>query len=110
MAIGPVPVPVIGKESDCALASQRRSLMTRFQAGGKPEASTYVELPEDHHVDGVQVGETLAGDTLAGARVRERFGVTVLMIRRPRADGGEIRLAPALINARVRDGIYKQRA
>jgi CIC family chloride channel protein len=74
---------------------QRRSLMTRFHGGTKPEDSTYVELPEDHHVDGVKVGDTLTGDTLAGARVRERFGVTVLMIRRRRADGGEIRLAPA---------------
>jgi len=74
---------------------QRRSLMTRFQEGGKPDSSTYVELPEDQHVDGVKVGETLAGDTLAGARVRERFGVTVLMIRRRGVDGSEIRLAPA---------------
>jgi K+/H+ antiporter YhaU regulatory subunit KhtT len=46
-------------------------------------------------VDGVQVGETLAGDTLAGVRVRERFGVTVLMIRRRGTGGREIRLAPA---------------
>jgi CIC family chloride channel protein len=74
---------------------QRRSLMTKFHGGDKPESSTYVELPEDHHVDGVRVGEALAGDTLAGSRVRERFGVTVLMVRRRRPDGSELRLAPA---------------
>ena len=47
-------------------------------------------------VGGIQerVGDTLAGATLAESRLRERFGVTVLMIRRRLADGGESRLAP----------------
>ncbi|MCZ6650149.1 MAG: chloride channel protein [Acidobacteria bacterium] len=73
---------------------QRRTLVTKFRGGEGPDASAYVELPQDHHVDGVRVGEALAGSTLAESRLREKFGVTVLMIRRRLADGGENRLAP----------------
>jgi CIC family chloride channel protein len=74
---------------------QRRTLVTKFRGGEGPDASAYVELPRDHHVDGVRVGKALAGSTLAESRLREQFGVTVLMIRRRLADGAESRLAPS---------------
>lgn len=73
---------------------QRRTLVTKFRGAGGADASAYVELPEDYHVDGVQVGEALAGATLSESRLREKFSVTVLMIRRRLADGAERRLAP----------------
>lgn len=73
---------------------QRRTLVTKFRGAEGPDAAAYVELPRDYHVDGVQVGKALAGCTLAESRLREKFGVTVLMIRRRLADGGESRLAP----------------
>jgi Trk K+ transport system NAD-binding subunit len=73
---------------------QRRSMMTKFQAGGGRDESTYVELPADHRVDGVMVGPALAGQALSEARLRERFGVTVLMVRRRGRGGDEIRLVP----------------
>ncbi len=43
---------------------------------------------------GLQVGASLAGLSLAESALREKFGVTVLMIRRRRAGGGEKRLVP----------------
>lgn len=72
----------------------RRSLLARFDTAGAPSnAPTYVELPADHQVDNVQVPASLVGHTVTESRFRERFGVSVLMIRR--SDGGkETRLIP----------------
>jgi CIC family chloride channel protein len=74
----------------------RKSMMTKFhglQAEDSAE-SPYVELPEDYRVDGVKVGENLAGRTVAESGLRDSFDVTVLLIRRRDASGRELRLVP----------------
>jgi CIC family chloride channel protein len=75
---------------------QRKSMTTKFrglQRELEPE-STYVELPADYRVDGVKVGNDLADRTVAESGLRDRYGVTVLMVRRRDAAGRELRLAP----------------
>ncbi|MFQ5719805.1 MAG: ClcB-like voltage-gated chloride channel protein [Acidobacteriota bacterium] len=73
----------------------RKTLVTRFLGVDEElhDESTYVELPESHRVDGVALPATLAGLSVRDARLRERFGVTVLMIRRLH-QGGETSLVP----------------
>jgi len=73
----------------------RRSLFTRFQPEGNGDnAPTYVELPADHLVEEVPVPSDFIGLTVADSHVRERYGVTVLLVQRMAAAGKENRLIP----------------
>jgi CIC family chloride channel protein len=74
----------------------RRSLVARFQseAAGEEADPTYVELPAHYRVEGVPASASLVGSTMAEARLRDRYGVTVLLIRRRDATGGEARIVP----------------
>ncbi|MFQ5668936.1 MAG: ClcB-like voltage-gated chloride channel protein [Acidobacteriota bacterium] len=74
----------------------RKSLMTHFKPADRREGeeSTFVELPARYRVDGIEVGESLAGQTVAEARLRDRFGVMVLMICRKDRAGKEMRMVP----------------
>ncbi len=74
----------------------RRTMMAKFRGpAGTGQEDTYVELPANYRIDGLVVGESLAGRTVAETRLRDRFGVTVLMIRRLDGGGQEQRLVPA---------------
>ncbi len=72
----------------------RRSLLARLEAHEDDETKpTYVELPEDHEVAEVDIPAALIGQTFGEARLRERFGVSVLVLRR-REGGRTVRLLP----------------
>jgi len=61
----------------------QRSLVARFQSDVATEPGpTYVELPADHQVEDLPVPPGVAGLTVAEARFRERYGVSVLLVRR----------------------------
>lgn len=72
----------------------RRSLLARFEPGTPGERPVYVELPGDHVVDEIVVPRALVGTTLAQARFRDSFGVSVLVLRRVDAQGKVTRLLP----------------
>jgi CIC family chloride channel protein len=72
----------------------RRSLLARLEATEEDQTKpTYVELPEDHEVAEVEVPAHLIGLTFGDARLRERFGVSVLVLSR-REGGRTVRLLP----------------
>ncbi len=73
----------------------RRSLLARLETAAEQEETrpTYIELPQDHEVEDVEVPASLIGQTFADARLRERFGVSVLVLRR-REGGRTVRLLP----------------
>jgi CBS-domain-containing membrane protein len=72
----------------------RRSLLARLEAHEDDETKpTYVELPEDHEVAEVDIPSALIGQTFGEARLRERFGVSVLVLRR-KEGGRTVRLLP----------------
>jgi chloride channel protein, CIC family len=60
-----------------------------LQRSGVPAPSSGPGAPADSRVDEMEVPAALIGESLAGARVRERFGLSVLMLRR-----GETWLVP----------------
>lgn len=72
----------------------RRSLLARFDEDLPGARPTYVELPEDHIVDESSVPPELVGLTFSEARVRERYGVSVLILRRMDERGRPQRLIP----------------
>jgi CBS domain-containing protein len=73
----------------------RRSLLARFELEDDPaRRPVYVELPGDHSIDEVVVPAPLVGRTFAEARFRERFGLSVLVLRRVGRDGKVTRLLP----------------
>jgi len=53
-----------------------------LQRSGVPAPSSGPGVPADSRVDEMEVPAALIGKSLAGARVRERFGLSVLMLRR----------------------------
>jgi Trk K+ transport system NAD-binding subunit len=54
--------------------------VVRFEAGG--EAQDFFELPADRHIEEIGVPRTLRGTPLRAAHVQERFGVTILALRK----------------------------
>jgi CIC family chloride channel protein len=81
--------------SVCSMeALHQQSLLARFETAGEKHPSTTIELPADHEVDDVPVPASVVGLTLAEARFRERYGVSVLLIRRSNNMGQETRLIP----------------
>ncbi len=73
----------------------RRSLVARFQTeGARDLAPTYVELPADHLVEEMPVLPELVGLSVGESHFRERFGISVLLIRRPGPLGKELRMLP----------------
>jgi chloride channel protein, CIC family len=71
---------------------RRRSLFAHFE--DEEREPTFVELPADHRIDDIPVPPSLVGTSVAELRFRERFGVSILLIRRPAADGREVRIVP----------------
>ena len=74
----------------------RKTLVTKFRASDRlpEEEATYVELPAHYRVEGIPLDASLAGSTVREARLRDRFGVTVLMIRRRDEGGREQSIVP----------------
>jgi chloride channel protein, CIC family len=73
----------------------RRSLVTKFQTEGSRDlAPTYVELPADHFVEEMPVLPELYGISVGASHFRERFGISVLLIRRNGPIGKETRIIP----------------
>lgn len=73
----------------------RRSLLARFESesaqGPKP---TYVELPEDHLIDEISPPAEVLGMTFSESRFRDRYGLSVLIVRRRDSGGRVVRLIP----------------
>jgi Trk K+ transport system NAD-binding subunit len=73
----------------------RRSLLTRFDAADEiDQEPTYVELPADHRVDEASVPNELVGASIAEARFRDTYGLSVLMVRRTDRSGKVTRFIP----------------
>ncbi len=73
----------------------RRSLLARFESGGEPGSRpTYVELPEDHLIEEIAPPAEILGQTFADSQFRERYGASVLIVRRVDASGRTLRLIP----------------
>lgn len=73
----------------------RRSLLARFEAPDEiDQEPTYVELPADHQVDEVMVPGDLVGRSIADAKFRETYDLSVLMIRRTDTSGKVTRFIP----------------
>jgi len=53
-----------------------------LQRTGVPAATAALEAKGEHRVEELEAPPGLIGESLAGARLRERFGVSVVMIRR----------------------------
>ncbi|MFQ5767521.1 MAG: ClcB-like voltage-gated chloride channel protein, partial [Acidobacteriota bacterium] len=75
---------------------QRRSLVTRFRAPDlPPEDSVYVEIPPRYRVEGMEAGDWAAGRTVAETGIRERYGITILVVRRRERGQSDLRLVPS---------------
>jgi CIC family chloride channel protein len=73
----------------------RRALLARFNAPDESaQEPTYVELPADHRVDEARIPESLAGVSIAEAKFRETYGLSVLMVRRIDDHGRVSRFIP----------------
>jgi CBS domain-containing protein len=71
---------------------RRRSLFAHFE--DEAHEPTFVELPADHQIDDIPVPPSMVGTTVAELRFRERFGASILLIRRPSEEGVEARIVP----------------
>lgn len=72
----------------------RRSLLARFEEDHPEAKPTYVELPEDHQIDSLPVPADLVGKTFAESRLREAYGISVLVVRRIDPSGKVLRIIP----------------
>jgi chloride channel protein, CIC family len=73
----------------------RRAHGARFESGSNaPGDATLVELPADYIVEEVRAPAAFAGRTLSEMRLRESSGLTVLLVRRIRPEGEQMRFVP----------------
>ncbi len=74
---------------------RRKRLVTPVRTFGDEAGEIdFLELPEKHHLVELEVPASLAGLTMAEARLRSRFGVSVLAVKRMERDGHERRFVP----------------
>ncbi|MDQ2970601.1 MAG: chloride channel protein [Acidobacteriota bacterium] len=73
---------------------QRNRLTARVRFGDDLSQVGYFDLPEEHRLLQVDVPPGIAGRTVAEASLRQRFGVSVLAVKRLTRQGVERRFVP----------------
>jgi CIC family chloride channel protein len=73
---------------------QRNRLTARVRFGDDLSQVGYFDLPEEHRLLQVDVPPEIAGRTVAEASLRQRFGVSVLAVKRLTRQGVERRFVP----------------
>jgi chloride channel protein, CIC family len=73
---------------------QRNRLTARVRFGDDLSQVGYFDLPEQHRLMQVDVPPEIAGRTVAEASLRQRFGVSVLAVKRLTRQGVERRFVP----------------
>ena len=73
---------------------QRNRLTARVRFGDDLSQVGYFDLPEQHRLLQVDVPPEIAGQTVAEASLRQRFGVSVLAVKRLTRQGVERRFVP----------------
>ncbi len=75
---------------------KRSRLLARVRTvGEEPGEVDYLELPEKHRLEEVDVPVEIEGRTLAEAALRSRYGVSILAVKRLTPEGVERRFVPA---------------
>ncbi len=75
---------------------RRKRLVTPVRTIGDEGGDVdFLELPEKHHFVELEIPPALVGRTLAELRLRSRYGVSVLAVKRMGRDGHERRFVPA---------------
>jgi chloride channel protein, CIC family len=74
---------------------QRNKLLARVRTFGEGnEEMDYFELPEKHRLVELSIPRSLEGKTVAESGLRNRFGVSVLAVKRQARDGIQRRFVP----------------
>jgi len=73
---------------------QRSRLTTKIRFGDDLSQVSYFDLPENNRLLQVNVPPDLAGKTMGEASLRQRFGVSVLAVKRMSRQGVERRFVP----------------
>ncbi|HYX19626.1 MAG TPA: chloride channel protein [Thermoanaerobaculia bacterium] len=75
---------------------KRSRLLARVRTVGEEQGEVeYLELPEKHRLEEVDVPVEIEGRSLAEAALRSRYGVSILAVKRLTPDGLERRFVPA---------------
>jgi CIC family chloride channel protein len=74
---------------------QRNRLTARVRFGDDLSQVSYFDLPEKHRLLQVDVPPDLTGRTIGEANLRQRYGVSVLAVKRLRRHGVEHRFVPS---------------
>jgi CBS domain-containing protein len=75
---------------------KRSRLLARVRTVGEEQGEVeYLELPEKHRLEEVDVPVEIEGRSLAEAALRSRYGVSILAVKRLTPDGLEKRFVPA---------------